>query len=143
MKLPSYNGFVPAHFRFGVKTGPNALFGPIKLKMELTAEDAPGRAIVKSAALRKSRLLAKLQFLGDRRIAAHIGAVQVIQQAAALPYHHQQSPARAVVLDVLLQMFRQMVDALRQQRDLHIRRTRVLGVRLKLFNRLCLRFHNV
>jgi hypothetical protein len=30
---------------------------------------------------------------------------------------------------------------MREQRDLHVRRTRVLGVRLKLFNRLCLRFH--
>jgi hypothetical protein len=38
-------------------------------------------------------------------------------------------------------MLSQMVDALREQRDLHVRRTRVLGVRLKLFNSLCLRFH--
>jgi hypothetical protein len=32
---------------------------------------------------------------------------------------------------------------MREQRDLHVRRTRVLGVRLELFNRLCLRFHRI
>jgi hypothetical protein len=47
-----------------------------------------------------------------------------------------------VILFVALQMLGQMVDALRQQRDLHIGGTRVLLVRLKLFNRLCLCFHN-
>jgi hypothetical protein len=30
---------------------------------------------------------------------------------------------------------------MREQRDLHVRRTRVLGVRLECVNRLCLRFH--
>jgi len=34
-----------------------------------------------------------------------------------------------------------MVDPLGQQRNLHIRRTRVLAMQLKLVNRLCLRFH--
>jgi len=35
-----------------------------------------------------------------------------------------------------------MVDAMREQRDLHVGGTGVLVVRLELFNRLYLRFHN-
>jgi hypothetical protein len=31
---------------------------------------------------------------------------------------------------------------MREQRDLHVRRTGVLRVRLELFNRLCLGFHS-
>jgi len=38
-------------------------------------------------------------------------------------------------------MFRQMVDPLREQRDLDVGRTGVFNMQLKLFNRLCLGFH--
>ena len=87
-------------------------------------------------------LLAQLELFRHRLVAADVGVLQVIEQAAALADHHQQTTAGAVILFVALQMLGQMVDALRQERDLHIRGTRVLGVRLKLFNRLRLCFHN-
>ena len=57
---------------------------------------------------------------------------KIFEQAAALADHHQQPAARAVIFFVGLQMLGQMVDAMRQQRDLHVRRTRVLGVRFEL-----------
>jgi len=85
--------------------------------------------------------MAQLQLFCNRLVAAQIHALQVFEQAATLADHHQQTAARAVILFVGLQMLGQMVDAMREQRDLHVRRTRVLGVRLKLFNSLCLRFH--
>jgi len=87
-------------------------------------------------------LVAQFQFLRDRLVAAEIRGLQIIQQAAALANHHQESAPRAVVLFVGLQMLGQMVDALRQQGNLHIGGTRVFVVRLKLFNRFRLCFHN-
>jgi hypothetical protein len=85
--------------------------------------------------------VAQLQFLGDSLVTAQIGLLQVFEQTAALADHHEQPAARAVVLLVALQMFGEMVDALGQQRNLNIGRTRVLAVDLKLVNRLRLRFH--
>ena len=85
--------------------------------------------------------MAQFQFLGDGPIASQVNRLQVFEQAAALADHDQQPATRAVILFVGLQMLGQMVDAMREQRDLHVRRTRVLGVRLECFNRLCLRFH--
>jgi hypothetical protein len=90
---------------------------------------------------RRKILMAELQLLCNRLIAAQVHALQVFEQTTALADHHQKPAARTVILFVGLQMLSQMVDAMREQRDLHVRRTRVLGVRLKLFNSLCLRFH--
>ena len=85
--------------------------------------------------------MAQLELLGDGLVTVDVGVVEVIQQTAALTDHHQQSPPRTVVLLAVLQVFRQMVDALRQQSNLHIGRTGVLLVQLELFNRLCFGFH--
>ena len=104
-------------------------------KQRAGREEKVGRALCKIS-------VAQLEFLGDGLVAAQIRVLQVIEQAAALADHHQQSAAGAVILLVALQMLGQMVDAVREQRDLHVGGTRVLGVRLKCFDRLCLRFHN-
>ena len=87
--------------------------------------------------------MAQFQFLRDSLITAEVNRLQIFEQTAALADHDEQPATRAVVFFVGLQMLGQMVDAMREQRDLHVRRTRVLGVRLKCFNRLCLRFHNL
>ena len=87
-------------------------------------------------------LLAQLELFGDRLVAADIRIGQIIQQTAALADHQQQTTAGAVILLGRLQMLGQMVDAVREQRDLHVGRTRVLRVRLELFNRFRLCFHN-
>jgi len=83
-------------------------------------------------AARKSKSLAQFELLGDCGVAAYIGVVKVIQQPAALAHHHQQSPARAVVFHVLLQMLRQMIDPLRQQRNLDVSRTGVPFMQFKI-----------
>lgn len=99
------------------------------------------RRLVKNKSRTSANSVAQLQFLRDRLIAVQIYGLQVFEQAAALADHHQQPAARAVILFVRLQMFGQMVDPLGQQRNLHVRRTRVLAMQLKLVNRLGLRFH--
>jgi hypothetical protein len=62
----------------------------------------------------------QLELLGDRLIPRHVGMMEIIQQAAALPNHDQESPAGTVVLHIFLQMFGQMIDALGQKSDLHV-----------------------
>ena len=118
---------------FGLTNGPFAF--PAQIKCGGPPAENGG------ADLRKI-LVAQFQFLRDRLVTAQVRGLQVIEQAAALADHHQQPAARAVVLLVGLKMLGQMVDPLRQQRNLHICGTRVFVVRLKLFNRLCLCFHN-
>ena len=86
--------------------------------------------------------MAKLELLCNRLIARQVRLMQIIQQATALPDHFQQATTGAVVLDVLLQMLGQVVDPLRQQRDLHIRRSGVFLVQLETVNGLNFRFHN-
>jgi hypothetical protein len=77
------------------------------------------------------KLFAQLQFFGDRLVTAHVGALEVIQQAATLADHHQQPATGAVILLGGLQVLGQMVDALRQQRNLHIGGTGILRVQLE------------
>jgi hypothetical protein len=57
--------------------------------------------------------------------------VEVIQQAPPLAHHHEQAPPRTVVLNVLLQMLRQMIYPIRQQSNLHVRRPGVAFVQPK------------
>ena len=64
--------------------------------------------------------MAQLEPLGDRLITRQIGMMEIIQQATALSDHDQEAAAGAVVLDILLQMFGQMIDALGQKSDLHV-----------------------
>ena len=51
--------------------------------------------------------------------------MQIVQQPAPLADHFEQAAAGAMVLDVALQMLRQMVDALREQGHLHVGRAGV------------------
>ena len=48
-------------------------------------------------------------------------ALQVVEQAAALADELQQPAARVMILRVRLEMFRQVVDALAEERDLDFR----------------------
>ena len=59
------------------------------------------------------KLFTKLELFGDRYVAIGVGVVQIVEQTPALTYHNQQAAARTVILDILLQMLGQMIDALR------------------------------
>jgi hypothetical protein len=69
---------------------------------------------------REKESVAQLEPLGDRLIARQIGMMEIIQQATALSDHDQEAAAGAMVLDIFLQMFGQMIDALGQKSDLHV-----------------------
>ena len=81
------------------------------------------------------RLFAQFQLFGDGLIAADIGVVEIIQQPPPLADHHQQAAAGAMIFLVLLQMLGQMIDPLREQRDLNIRRTGIPLVQLEIIDR--------
>ena len=78
--------------------------------------------------------LAKLELLGDRSIAAHIRVMQVIKQPPALADHHEQTPPGTVILQILLEMFGEVIDALGQQGNLDIGRAGVTFVQLEIRN---------
>ena len=100
------------------------------------------RALFRSA-LATLKLLTELQFLGDGDVAAGIGFVEIIQQAAAAADHLEQPAAGAVVLHVLLQMLSEVVDPLREQSNLNVGAPGIFLVHPKLFNCLVLNFHTV
>src|SRR5579862_2522610 len=67
-----------------------------------------------------SPLLAQPEALDQRAIALDVAALQVIELAAALAHEPQQPAARMEILDVRLEMLREHVDALGEQRDLDL-----------------------
>ena len=69
-----------------------------------------------------------------------VPAFEVIEQAASLRDHLEQSAPRVVVFLVRFEMLGELIDALREQRDLHLRRPGVAPVRLIRGDDLFLRF---
>ncbi len=68
----------------------------------------------------------------DLVIALYVRALEVVQQTPALRDHLEQAAPRVVVLG--FEMLGQLVDALAEQSDLHLRRTRIAVVRPKLID---------
>ena len=88
-------------------------------------------------------LVPKLELLCDGLISADVRIVQVIEQAAALADHHQQSAARTVIFGVALQVSGEVIDALGQQGNLHVGRAGVLLVQLELLDGFRFGFHTI
>ena len=134
MKFPGGGGIFSRDFLVG-ESGSSR--GPPASQTEdgLEVETKPRRPKIKRCA--------QLELFGDGLVTAHVRGLEIIQQAAALADHHQESAAGAVIFLVALQMLGQVVDALGEQRDLHVGGPGVLGVHLKCFNRLGLRFHKL
>ena len=68
-------------------------------------------------------LAAQAETLDQLLVAADVLALQVVEQAAALTDHDQETTTAVEVLLVGLEVFGQVADALRQDRDLDFRRT--------------------
>ena len=77
-------------------------------------------------------LAAEAQLLEQSLVARLLGALQVVQKRAAVVDHLDQTATGVVVLGVLLEMLGEALDALRENRDLHVRGARVLLVELEL-----------
>jgi len=132
MKLPEGGGFFTRGF---------GLVGESQRSRRRCKSGKRRAALKKQKPRLRKKLVAQLELLGNGLVTADVLALQIFEQAAALTNHHQQPATGAVILLVGLQMFRQMVDPLREQRDLDVGRTGVFNMQLKLFNRLCLGFH--
>jgi len=83
----------------------------------------------------QKKLLTQIELLSDCLITVDVSCVEVIQQTAALADHQEQAATGTMVLLVYLQVFGEMVDALREQGNLHIRRTRIPLVQLEISDR--------
>src|SRR5205085_11895698 len=70
-------------------------------------------------------LAAQAELLDEGAVALEVVLLQVIQEATALPDELEQPPPRVMVVLVGAQMLGQVVDPLRQHRDLHLRRAGV------------------
>src|SRR4051812_49688634 len=66
---------------------------------------------------------AQTQSGNDRLVALGVLGLDIVKQAAALGHHLDHSAAGMIVLYMGLEVFGEIGDALRQDRDLHFRRT--------------------
>lgn len=76
-------------------------------------------------------LLPEAKFADDVAVSLDVCPVQIGQMPASLPHQLEQSTLRVVVMFVLPHVYGELVDALRQDRNLHFRRasiTRRAGV---------------
>ena len=89
----------------------------------------------------RRRLLAtKSEFADDRVILVDIAMTQIIEKLPTTRDELKQALARIIILLVYLEMLRQLVDALRKQCDLHLRRTRVRSMRFVVGDYLLFKF---
>src|SRR5712671_7230968 len=71
---------------------------------------------------------ANAELLDQVLVAAFVGALEIIEKLATLRHHLQQASPRMIVFHVRLEMLGEIVDPFGQDRDLHLRRTRVAGL---------------
>ena len=69
-------------------------------------------------------------------VLTNIGALKIIEQFSPSRDHLKQAATRIVVLLMYLEVLRELVNALRQQSDLDVRRTRIGVVLLVIGNYL-------
>ena len=81
---------------------------------------APNRTAVRQAVL-----LAKAETLNQRTIGVNVRRLEIVQQLAATAHHAQQATTGMVILDVLLEVAGQVIDARGQQGDLDFRGARI------------------
>src|SRR5213592_1919265 len=81
---------------------------------------------VPGATIPTRRLPAQAELANQRAVALEVLLLQVVEQAPALADQHEQAAARMVVLLVVAQVLREVVDALGEQRDLDPGVARVL-----------------
>ena len=78
-----------------------------------------------SADPRGSVLPAETQFRDQRPVPLDVVALEVAQQPTALTDKHQETSTAVMILLVDLQVLREMVDAPREERYLHLRRASI------------------
>ena len=79
-------------------------------------------------------LVAESEALYERLVAAEVLVPEILEQAAALTYHDEETAAAVEVLLVDLHVLGQLADARREDGDLNFRGASVRLVRLVLFD---------
>ena len=131
--LPDKNALWLVYCRTGRRSAdeePEAEAGPSFTEIELDVVPEPRRGAA-------TELLAQTKRLDDRAVPLNVLVAKVIEQIAALSDELQQAAAAGEVLLMGLEMPRQVVDAFREERNLHLRRTRVGLVGTVLGNDFC------
>jgi hypothetical protein len=85
-------------------------------------------------------LLADPDLLDDRFVALGVVGFEVVEQAATPTDHHEKAAARAVVLLVQFEVFRQLANPLAEQRDLDFRAAGIGSMRSVLSDEILLMF---
>ena len=88
-----------------------------------------------------SALLAQAKSCHNLAIPIRVATVQIVQQPATLIDHHDQPATRSMIFCVGLEMGREVVDALAQQRDLHFWRSGVFRMNPILLDYTGFGFH--
>src|SRR4029450_2853384 len=78
------------------------------------------------------------ELVDDDAIPFRCSGPKVFQEPTPLADEHQEPAARMGVFDMLLEMIGQAVNALGQERDLHLRRTRIALVGAELLDQTLL-----
>jgi hypothetical protein len=80
----------------------------------------------------RPQLLAETEFMDHSLIAIGIVSLEIVEQATPLADQHEKTAARAMVLLVHLEVFRQGTNAFAEQRNLHFRTPGVGSMRAVL-----------
>ena len=83
----------------------------------------------KRPTLDRLHLLADAELGNHGLVAFRVILLQVVEQATPPADHHQKPTARAVIFQVRFEVFRQLTDALAQQRDLNFGASGIGSVR--------------
>src|SRR5690606_24840187 len=84
-----------------------------------------------------ARLVPEPQLVDELPVAGHIGSLEVVQQPATPADHLEQPPTPVEILGVRAKVPREIVDPLREERDLNLGRPRIGLVYLVPIYRRC------
>lgn len=71
-------------------------------------------------------LFSELELVSDGAVPLNIAFFEIVEQAATLAHKVEQSVARGVVVGMVLQVLRETLNALGEDRNLHLRGSRVV-----------------
>ena len=91
------------------------------------------RAVERAAPAARKSSTTNTKSLDQPLVTAIVSAPEIIQNLAPLRHELQQPAPRMVVFDMCFEVFRQIIDPLRQEGNLHLRRTGIAG-----FDGICL-----
>jgi hypothetical protein len=85
------------------------------------------RAAQRAAPAARKSSTTNAKSLDQPLVTAVVGAPEIIQNLAPLRHELQQSAPRVIVFDMRFEVFRQIIDPLRQEGNLHLGRTGIAG----------------